>query len=320
MTYFVILLFPCFIFSQSVRIGMNEWFGYAPNIIADQKGFWKDLGLDVSVVVYNDGNAAIDGFNRGDVDILHDLVSSVSAVYARQKSYSELHLLAVTNWSYGGDKILLRKGVSLNDNLGDSIGVFADIDDVRLFLDLFLKTYNRKLSSFYLEEVMPQELNKRFANGKYTLVVQFDPYAFSLVEKGHAKLVTTSRFFKGVFPEGWIVRSSFLKQLAPKTLIQLYLGSTKAVDWINDSKNFKEMIQLLNTYFFSKSYNYIQYKRMKNGLYFLTGNAFKDANAIHIYRYLEGINAIRAERNVPLFSPKLIQAPILLKQLEEHGF
>jgi NitT/TauT family transport system substrate-binding protein len=102
-----------------LRIGFNAWPGYEFLYLAQERGFFRDAGVAVTLVEFNSLADVRLAYERGQIDGLGTTV--VEVLQARHNAKRNLQVINVIDYSAGADEILLRQGRS--DLRGARVGV-----------------------------------------------------------------------------------------------------------------------------------------------------------------------------------------------------
>ncbi|MFZ2956139.1 MAG: ABC transporter substrate-binding protein [Candidatus Ozemobacteraceae bacterium] len=245
----VLILFSAFCSSieaasRPINVGMVHWVGNTPLNVADVKGFWKELGLEVSVTTFDTDQEAAEAFTRKKVDFFIAMIGSGLGFLLEG---APIVVLAETDWSHGGDKIILKKDTELAKIKGQKVGIYIDQPSVKFFLNKFLSKNGMNLSDFEIVEVEARALSDQFIAGRLPLIVHYDPHALRALKEGKGTIACTSADFPGCIPEGLMVRSDVLSQLPKEDVVKFMKGFIRAVKWIQDGKNTKELFQILHS-------------------------------------------------------------------------
>jgi NitT/TauT family transport system substrate-binding protein len=225
---------------------MVHWAAFSPLNVADVQGFWKDLGVSVDVTNFKsntDLNAALE---NGTIDIALDMIGSWADLRLQGKP---ILVLGETDWSDGGDKIVMVKSRPIDSLKGKKIGVYLNLLSVQYFVDKFLRYNGSQLADFTIEQVSdPDTLSQRFIDGTYKIIANYDPFAAKAVNIGDGFVAATSRDYPGVIPEGFGARSDNEKiKNGHSDLVKIFKGWAKAVTWLKDSTHKAEFYQILKT-------------------------------------------------------------------------
>jgi NitT/TauT family transport system substrate-binding protein len=230
---------------RTYKIGMVQWAAYSPLNVAEVKGFWKDLGLDVQVTAYLDNAVLNTDLQTRYIDIAEDMIGSWVDLYLQG---SPLTVLGETDWSNGGDKIIRKASVNnLNSIKGQKVGVYLKLLSTNYFVGKYLAENNLKITDFVIEQAAgPQDLADKFIAGEYNLVLNYDPEATRSVNQGGGIVVKTSADYAGVIPEGFVARTDHLRGIPEEDLVNIFKGWIKGVKWVQDPANWKEWQKILN--------------------------------------------------------------------------
>ncbi len=103
-----ILLFPTYIFSQKIRIATDLWSGSGILYLAEEKGFFKEAGLDIELVFYDDYVKAIQAFRNGEVDGQQTAISD--AIYTALKGKQFIGIFSPAS-NKGFDQIVANNNI-----------------------------------------------------------------------------------------------------------------------------------------------------------------------------------------------------------------
>ena len=230
---------------RTYRIGMVPWAAYSPLNVADVKGFWAENGVTVEVVSFNsntDLNAALES---GSIDIALDMIGSWVDLRIQGKP---IVILGETDWSDGGDKIIMQKSATVASLKGSKLGVYLKLLSVKYFVNTFLAQNGATLSDFVVEEVgNPDDLSTKFIDGTYPIIANYDPAAAKAVSNGNGVVAATSKDYPGVIPEGFAARTDKVSGMPHEDLVAIFKGWKKAVTWAHGSTNKAEFYQILKT-------------------------------------------------------------------------
>ncbi len=151
------------------------------NIIAQEKGFFKENGLDVHLIKVVSGISAIDNLLSGRVDI-----APATDFGGVGKIYSNKNLRILTQLSKNkGVSVIARKdkGISQPSDLkGKTIGV-AKKTIGEFFLGQFLTANNLSIKDITAVNLTSEEVVNQIENGQVDAVVIWEPYAYDIREK-----------------------------------------------------------------------------------------------------------------------------------------
>lgn len=229
-------------YSEPYKIGTLPWVGFSPANVADVKGFWKSYGADVQTILYTSNSEMKTALENKRIHFALD----VPGVWV--KSFMDgipIVILAEIEWSTGGDKIILKKGIDINTLKGKPVGVFSE--SAIMLLHRFLKDKNLKFSDFQIIELDPESLANNFISNRFQMIVCYDPQASRSVQEGNGEVVATSATYPGSISDCIATHADVLKNIPKNDVINILKGWIDAVKWIYTPSNWNEYKTILNT-------------------------------------------------------------------------
>lgn len=223
----------------SLKVGMVEWAAFSPLNVAAERGYWA--GLDVNVIVFGSNAELNTALENGRIDVALDMLGSWVGLY---EAGVPLVLLGETDWSNGGDKIILAKGLDAEGLAGKNAGIYLNQPSVTFFLNQYLESKRLKFSDLKVVEMEPEALSDNFLAGRFSLIVNYDPQAMR-AEKGGGVVAATSATFPGVIPEGFVALKTTVDRVSPRDWDLFFRGWYKAAKWAADEKNWPEFQTIL---------------------------------------------------------------------------
>ncbi|MBF0547450.1 MAG: ABC transporter substrate-binding protein [Candidatus Riflebacteria bacterium] len=239
---FLLLNMPCE--GRTYKFGMIPWIAYSPLQVAESKGFWRELGVGVEVVSFSTNPELYTAIASSDIDLSMDMIGSMVGMY---QDGIPVVVLGESDWSHGGDKVIVKRNLDFSRIKSKPIGVYLDKPSVTFFLNYFLKENNLKFSDTRTFELTMQELADNFISGNYSIILNCDPDALRAEHEGDGRLAATSADYDGCIPEGFVARKDRLKNIPADDLVKIFRGWARAVGWIHDPQNWDEYRKLLNT-------------------------------------------------------------------------
>lgn len=245
--FFLLILFTTS-YSKTYRISTVNWAGWAFLDVADQKGFWKELGVNVELVHFEDGAIMHDKMIIGEVDLSMNMMPYTIWMHDKVKPVS---VLMESNWSHGGDKIVVKDADTFKKGTGTKvIGIYLQGYPLEYFLQRYLRSIGRSLSEYSLVKMQPSELVNQFNVGRLQAIVIFEPLASKAVEGGNGEVVATTADFNGVIREGLYTFKKRLLSYPREDVVNIIRGIIRALRWIDDEKNQREFYTIVNEHTF----------------------------------------------------------------------
>jgi len=236
-------------YGRTYKIGIVAWAGWSPVNVADVKGFWKEQGIDVKVYTLSTPQEVLGLFENRRIDLAWEMIGSIVEFYIKGMP---VKILAETDWSHGGDKIIIKKDMDIATFKEKPIGIYYDAPSVTFFLNQYLSTIGIKLSDTRIIVMEPNTLADHFISDRFGSIVCFDPEAIRAEREGKGKVIATTATYEGCMPEGIMVMEDILNKIPHEDLVKIFKGWIKAVKWTSDPFNWKEYMEILNNYTFKK--------------------------------------------------------------------
>lgn len=193
----------------SASIGITTWIGNTPLHIAQAKGFFKDLGLNLDIKVFDTVAQAFPAFTAGQLSGVAPVTSEAVTLAAKNVDFK---IVMVEDTSLGADVILARNSIkNIQDFKGKKIGV--ELGGIGHFFVLQVLTQaglNEK--DVTLVNLPPDAASAAYQKGSIDIVYSYSPFS--------DKANTTQK-------DGRTIYSS--KQM-PTAIADLYVFSTKFIE------------------------------------------------------------------------------------------
>jgi NitT/TauT family transport system substrate-binding protein len=281
------------------RIATVAWAGWSPLHVAQEKGFWKRLGVDVEVIDYDDPIVILEAMKAGRIDFAMDMAGTLVGVYM---DGTPVVALAETNWSHGGDRIIKKPGLSLRDHVGRPAGVFLDRPSCLYFLHLFLAPRGLRVSDYRIVEINPQDMTAQFAAGRLPFIVSYDPWALEARRRGNGVCLATSSDFEGCIPECLWAYEDRLRTIPPEDVRKIIQGWIRAARWIRAPDHWAEYREILNrrTYRKRTPFDDAELRRLLSGVKIHDPAGLIERNRTDggLYGYLRSLRAFLREEGM----------------------
>jgi NitT/TauT family transport system substrate-binding protein len=200
-----------------VTLGYSAWPGWFPLAVAEQKGIFEEVGLDVDLKYFADYIASIEAMAAGQLDgvtqTLNDTMASVAGG-------SEQVIVVVNDNSTGNDKIICDGSItSVKDLKGKTIAAEAGVVDHFLLVQ-GLEEAGLTEADIDFRGVATDAAAASFADGEFDCVGVFAPFWLTALKRPGSKELFSSADFPGTIPDH-IVVSRKLVDDDPETVQKL---------------------------------------------------------------------------------------------------
>jgi NitT/TauT family transport system substrate-binding protein len=167
------------------RVGYNSWIGYIALFVGQEKGFFKDEGLDVKVTSFSAPGDGLKPLLAGELDAHFTTVDST--IIALDKAPGKLHVVYLTDTSAGADAIVAKTDIADVAGLKGK-KVAATVGECNhLLLLKALEKANLKESDIDLKSMGADDAGAAFVAGNLDAAVTWEPWItnVSAEKKGH---------------------------------------------------------------------------------------------------------------------------------------
>jgi len=190
------------------NIAIASWVGFAPFYIADEKGFFKEEGLNAKVLKIEDQGARRSAFNSGQIQGMVDTLDSFAN--GVPQGLRGTMILKIDD-SFGGDGIVVKKNInSIRDLKGKTVAYTQGLPPQFFLLYLLRKEglTSKDINSLYMDA---GDAGAAFVAGKVDAAVTWEPWLSKAKETKHGKLLLTSKDFPGLIMDIFIVNNDIVE-------------------------------------------------------------------------------------------------------------
>jgi len=229
------------------RIGVVTWGGYAggqyfnegfgPN---ENSRFYKDYGFMVDFKVLDDFNASRAAWKSGDIDLMWATVDAFTTEAGGLKDFNP-QIIMQSDWSRGGDAIVVRRGINTVADLKGKKIAFAEMTPSHTFLLWMLEAGNMTMKDIQAVAV-PNAIDAAdvFKKGQVDAAVVWSPDDADCVAKvAGSKILQNTKDASNIIADVFVVKKDFLDK-NKEDLKKLVEGWMKGAAEINTSEESKK--------------------------------------------------------------------------------
>lgn len=192
--------------AKSFSVATLTWVGYAPIYLAQEKGFFE--GIEVQLTKIEDTparRAALASGNvQGSVDILDSFTNGAAAGLPAS-------VVLKLDDSMGGDGIVVRKSInSIQDLRGKTVAYPQGLPS-HFFLLALLDDAGMKITDVESRPMEADQAGAAFVSGSVDAAVTWEPWLSRAAAMPDGKILTTSRETPGLIVDVFTVRNDFLR-------------------------------------------------------------------------------------------------------------
>lgn len=176
----------------SIKLGHSTWVGYGPFYIARDKGFFKEEGVDVELVIMEDTPMKMGALMAGQLDLVASTVDEFP-IYMKP-GIGVRYVLGVDN-SKGGDGIVATKDITSIEGLKGKKVAFEQGSVSQFFLNALLKDAGLSQSDIEHVNMAATDAGVAFAAGQVDAAVTWEPALSqgAKAENGHILLTSADK-------------------------------------------------------------------------------------------------------------------------------
>lgn len=179
--------------TNKITIAINPWPGYELLYLAEKKGFFKEVGLNIELAQTATLSDAQRAYISGRVDGFTSTI--VEAVQAQEFGGAPLKVVLLADYSNGGDVIISQPPYqSLSDLKGKRIG--CEVSSLGIYiLARALAIHGMSLNDIEVVNVEQGNALHSLDAGLIDAMVSYPPYSFEILNEAqqtHHKIFTTA--------------------------------------------------------------------------------------------------------------------------------
>ncbi len=269
---------------NSIKIGINEWTGYDPFILADKVGFFEKNNVSVEIKRFASATDEVEALKNGEI---HGGGFTLDEAFSIIDSGFNSKIVLVVDYSMGGDMLVGQKEVTNTRQLvGKTIGFEGSVVG-EFLLDRALRESHVKRNQVKLIDIQADEWLSAFKEKKIDALVCFNPIATRLLHDYEANLLFSSADMPFEIIDVLLFSASFYdsNQLAITNILKAWFETLQYIT--TDLEEAADIISI------EKNISPKEYKTSLNDLIsvdFETNKAIMDARSNeNIYKYSQVI-------------------------------
>lgn len=221
---------------RTVKLAMNAFIGVAPEYIGIEKGFFKEHGLDVQIVEFNNTSESVSAVIAGKADIAGGTLDALMLA-ADQNRDNMINIIALQDDSEGADGIVAKEGISsVADLKGHTVGV--DIGQTsNLLLDHALEENGMTEDDIQLVDMTSSDAGASFISGQIDAAVTWEPYLSNASASGVGSMIYSSAEAPGLILDCLAVSQDSVNAEDSAWITEFIDAFQESLDYINDPAN-----------------------------------------------------------------------------------
>jgi NitT/TauT family transport system substrate-binding protein len=193
---------------KTIRLGINQWPGYEFLYLADQKGFFKEEGLDIELVELAALADIKRVFEQGRIDAMASTI--IEAVEVSLNSDQKIDIVLVPDFSNGGDIIISNKPLtSIAELKGKKVGVELGLLG-SFILSQALDKNGLSLDDVTMVNVEQLDTKKQLLSENVAAVVTYPPFSTEILKHDNVNQIFSTADIPGDVIDVVVVREKSL--------------------------------------------------------------------------------------------------------------
>lgn len=211
-----------------MTLGSTVWIGYGPLFLANELGYYKDLGLNLKMQMFDGGGETQVALAAGHIDGLTTTVDGTMEYFRPDNCFK---IVLGLDDSYGGDGVLTTpETTSLKELKGKQVAM--DETGVSGFWTQYLlRKEGMSIKDIEVVQMSADEASAAFIAGRVPAAVSWEPNLTFATSQSNGKVLVSSRETPGVIVDVVTLACSYIDQ-HPEDVKALVTGWYKALDYI----------------------------------------------------------------------------------------
>ena len=194
--------------AETVKIAHSTWVGYGPLYIARDKGFFKQNGVDVDLIVMEDPK---ERFPTLMADRIQMIASTVDTALLYMKKTTDFQYVVAIDDSNGGDGIVAKKEIT---SIADLKGKHVAVDEGSVsdfYLNVLLTKAGMKESELQTVNMTAADAGGAFVAGRVDAAVTWEPWLSRGKATKFGHLLVDSSTSPGLITDVIIVKTDWAR-------------------------------------------------------------------------------------------------------------
>jgi NitT/TauT family transport system substrate-binding protein len=174
------------------RIGLGPWIGFGPLYLAHDKGFFKEAGCDVELIILTGIAERNSALKSGRIDAL---AAPVDYFVLSAGNNLEATIVMAVDESVGGDGIVARKEIARFEDLRGRTLAFQRGLPSEFFVRALLRQHGVKMNEVHTVDMETDQAGAAFISGKVDAAAVWEPWLTKAREQGGGHVLASTKEF-----------------------------------------------------------------------------------------------------------------------------
>ena len=192
---------------EPLRFAHPTWVGYGPLYIAQDKGFFKDEGVDVRLILMEDSKLRYAALAAGQVDAI---ATATGTMPLYLKPGLDFAFFGLFDDSHGGDGIVANKDIASITDLKGKRVAFEQGSISNFYLDVLLGRAGLSEKDIEPVNMTAGDAGSAFVTGNVDAAVTWEPWLSRGKKAAHGHLLVDTTTTPGLIMDVMVARSEML--------------------------------------------------------------------------------------------------------------
>ena len=194
--------------AETIKVAHATWVGFGPLYVAKEKGFFKEHGLDVDLIVMEETPLRFSALRGGQVDIVS---TSPDAGLLYMKKPDDFKYVGMLDQSYGADGVVANKDLkTMADLKGHTVAVMkGSISEY--WLNLLLLPTGVSEGELNTVDMTPGDAGAAFVAEKVDAAVTWEPWLSKAKATDHGHVIVDSTATPGALGDTLVMTTAYAK-------------------------------------------------------------------------------------------------------------
>ncbi len=184
--------------AEVLKFAHSTWVGYGPLYIAKEKGYFKEEGVDVELIVIEEPKLRIPALLAGKIDAMATTIDSPLAYLSETKQFRYFFAIDDSN---GGDGIVARKEIKTIADLKGKKIAFSEGSTSHFYLATLLRDAGLSLKDIDAVNMSAGDAGAAFVSGRVDAAVTWEPWLTRGKQAPHGHLLVDSSTSPGLITD-----------------------------------------------------------------------------------------------------------------------
>lgn len=192
---------------EEIIIGQSAWIGYAPFYIAQEKGYFKDHGVNVKI----QNIESRDSKNALAADKIQGMCTTVDMHVINASSGMDIEQVLALDTSSGGDGVIAKKEYPTIESLkGKKIAMDTSGGADFFWFQYLLHEKGMTLKDFDVQNMTSGDAGAAFVSGKVDAAVTWEPWLTKASKTDFGHTIIDSTKTPGIIVDSFVMKKDYI--------------------------------------------------------------------------------------------------------------